>query len=86
MFQIFYIYSDLSVFSVGDDAPSSGTDVWGFSFSYRKILDNPALYNNNFDAWRDSVMTMEVTLDDDGADVDGDVGDDDADAVSNHHV
>ena len=28
--------------------------------------DNPALYNNNFDAWRDSVMTMEVTLDDDG--------------------
>ena len=31
--------------------------------------DNPALYNNNFDAWRDSVMTMEVTLDDDGADV-----------------
>ena len=29
----------------------------------------PALYNNNFDAWRDSVMTMEVTLDDDGADV-----------------
>ena len=32
-------YSDLSVFSVGDDAPSSGTDVWGFSFSYRKILD-----------------------------------------------
>jgi len=30
---------------------------------------NPALYNNNFDAWRDSVMTMEVTLDDDGADV-----------------
>ncbi len=31
--------------------------------------DNPALYNNNFDAFRDSVMTMEVTLDDDGADV-----------------
>ena len=32
-------YSDLSVLSVGDDAPSGGTDVWGFSFSYRKILD-----------------------------------------------
>ena len=31
--------------------------------------DNPALYNNNFDAWRDSVMTMEVTLDDNGADI-----------------
>ena len=31
--------------------------------------DNPTLYNNNFDALRDSVMTMEVTLDDDGADV-----------------
>ena len=27
--------------------------------------DNPALYNNNFDAWRDSVLVMEVTLDDD---------------------
>ena len=31
--------------------------------------DNPALYNNNFDAWRDSVLVMEVTLDDDGSDV-----------------
>ena len=31
--------------------------------------DNPALYNNNFDAWRDSVMTMEVTHDDNGADI-----------------
>ena len=31
--------------------------------------DNPALYNNNFDAFRDSVMTMEVTLDDNGADI-----------------
>ena len=26
-----------------------------------------ALYNNNFDAWRDSVMTLAVTLQDDGA-------------------
>ena len=29
----------------------------------------PAYKNNNFDAWRDSVMTIAVTLDDDGADV-----------------
>ena len=29
----------------------------------------PAYKNNNFDAWRDSVMTVAVTLDDDGADV-----------------
>ena len=28
-----------------------------------------ALYNNNFDAWRDSVMTLAVTLQDDGAEV-----------------
>ena len=28
-----------------------------------------ALYNNNFDAWRDSVMTLAITLQDDGADV-----------------
>ena len=28
-----------------------------------------ALYNNNFDTWRDSVLTMEVTLDDNGADI-----------------
>ena len=26
-----------------------------------------ALYNNNFDAWRDSVMTLAITLQDDGA-------------------
>ena len=32
-------------------------------------INNPALYNNNFDAFRDSVMTMEVTLDDNGADI-----------------
>ena len=32
-------------------------------------INNPALYNNNFDAWRDSVMVMEVTLDDNDADV-----------------
>ena len=31
--------------------------------------NNPALYNNNFDAFRDSVLTMEVTLDDNGADI-----------------
>ena len=30
---------------------------------------NPALKNNNFDAWRDSVMTIAVTLDDNGATV-----------------
>ena len=30
---------------------------------------NPALKNNNFDAWRDSVMTVAVTLDDNGASV-----------------
>ena len=29
----------------------------------------PAYKNNNFDAWRDSVMTMAVTLDDNGASV-----------------
>ena len=29
----------------------------------------PALKNNNFDAWRDSVMTVAVTLDDNGASV-----------------
>ena len=28
-----------------------------------------ALYNNNFDTWRDSVMTLAVTLQDDGAEV-----------------
>jgi hypothetical protein len=28
-----------------------------------------ALYNNNFDAWRDSVMTLAVTLDDKDADI-----------------
>ena len=28
-----------------------------------------ALYNNNFDTWRDSVMTLAITIDDDGADV-----------------
>ena len=28
-----------------------------------------AYKNNNFDAWRDSVMTVAVTLDDNGADV-----------------
>ena len=32
-------------------------------------INNPAFKNNNFDAFRDSVMTMEVTLDDNGADV-----------------
>ena len=32
-------------------------------------INNPALYNNNFDAWRDSVMVMEVTLDDNDADI-----------------
>jgi len=31
--------------------------------------NNPAFKNNNFDAWRDSVLTMEVTLDDNGADI-----------------
>ena len=29
----------------------------------------PAYKNNNFDAWRDDVMTVAVTLDDNGADV-----------------
>ena len=29
----------------------------------------PAFKNNNFDAWRDSVMTIAVTLDDNGASV-----------------
>ena len=29
----------------------------------------PAYKNNNFDAWRDSVMTVAVTLDDNGASV-----------------
>ena len=29
----------------------------------------PAYKNNNFDAWRDSVMTIAVTMDDDGATV-----------------
>ena len=31
--------------------------------------NNPACKNNNFDAWRDRVLTMEVTLDDNGADI-----------------
>ena len=29
----------------------------------------PAYYNNNFDAWRDDIVEIEVTLDDDGADI-----------------
>ena len=32
-------YSELSVLTVSDDAPDGGTDVWGISFSYRKVLD-----------------------------------------------
>ncbi len=32
-------------------------------------VSNPAYKNNNFDAWRDSVMTVAVTLDDKGASV-----------------
>ena len=34
------------------------------------LADNtfsPALYNNNFDGWRDSTMTVAVTMQDDGA-------------------
>src|SRR5210317_1649251 len=30
---------------------------------------NPAFDNNNFDIWRDKVLEMEVTLDDNGADI-----------------
>src|SRR5210317_1928949 len=30
---------------------------------------NPAFDNNNFDIWRDKILEMEVTLDDNGADV-----------------
>ena len=32
-------------------------------------VTKPALDNNNFDIWRDKVLEMEVTLDDNGADV-----------------
>ena len=31
--------------------------------------DAPAYYNNNFDIWRDDILEIEVTLDDDGADI-----------------
>ena len=32
-------------------------------------INNAAYANNNFDAWRDSVMQIEVTLDDNGANI-----------------
>jgi hypothetical protein len=32
-------------------------------------VDNPAFDNNNFDIWRDKVLEMEVTVDDNGADL-----------------
>ena len=32
-------------------------------------VNNPAYDNNNFDIWRDKILEMEVTLDDNGADI-----------------
>ena len=29
----------------------------------------PAYHNNNFDSWRDDILEMEVTIDDNGADL-----------------
>jgi len=42
-------------------------DTTGMSTS--NTASGVALYNNNFDTWRDSVMTLAITIDDDGADV-----------------